>query len=1416
MTQAQSALPLSFDEPVAQTSLVLDVARRIATRLSINEPVDRSSIKAMFADVTGGSDANGDWSVKDFGHAVEAAIILAIQSMSTELGALDSSAMRAKIDAITQLLPRRNVRSLDQMALQQFSTPPWLGGLMAKLAALQPNDAVLEPSAGTGMLAVWAKLKGSVLHLNEIDPDRRVILGALFPDSRLTGFDGELIDQFVPSPEAPDVVLMNPPFARSRERGDDGQAAMRHLRSALRLAKPGARIVAIMPDGFKARRFAASQEMASLLVDARIEQAFTERGTAIPTRLVVIDKAARYHGEPIAAPITFRDWEQVLDALPSRFEAGSKKVAQPIAANGPSLSVSPSLRRFEAPFARNRQSQSQGQILAYTSLQEPAPMASQSGLYLDYRPSRITIADAPVHPTPLVESLAMGSVAAPKIQVKVQLPRQWQERALLSQPQCETVLYANAAFALDLGGTFCPSEDGLSLEPTTEGFRYRQGFFLGDGTGAGKGRQIAAVIMSQWLEGHRRHIWVSKNEALLEDARRDWQALGGLGPDIQPLSSWKLGRPLTLDSGIVFVTYPTLRSGRIDYTRLAQILEWAGETFEGVIAFDEAHAMANALGGHSVRGKVKGSEQGIAGVRLQNALPRARVLYASATGASDVANLAYATRLGLWGPETAFASAHEFVEEIRAGGVAAMELVARDLKAQGLYLARALSFAGVEYDMLVHELTDTQIRIYDAYSEAWSIIHHNLEAALEATRIVDEDNKDTLNRNAKAAALSIFEGTKQRFFAQLLLSMKLPSLFPAIEEALSADHSVVVQLVSTSEAMLDRRLADLSDEERAALDIDLSPREYVVDYLMKSFPVRLMQVFTDEEGHVRSEPMSDAAGNPVLCPRAVAARARLVEQLCALPPIAAALDAIIARFGTAKVAEVTGRTRRLVQDARGQQKLENRSARSNLTEASAFMNGSKRILVFSDAGGTGRSYHADLGAKNQQRRVHFLLEPGWRADAAIQGLGRTNRTNQAHPPMFRPVTTNVKGERRFISTIARRLDALGALTRGQRQTGGQNLFDPADNLESDFAKDALVRWFHLLFEGKLTAITMDEFCAKTGLKLETPDGCLIDTLPPIQRWLNRLLALPIALQNAIFEEYQALIEARVEAARAAGTLDLGIETLAVDDFHISKNHVVRTDPRTGATTHLLSLDISRRLKPLHYSQLTKLHDVTSPRSAPLRNSKSGAVALRVSAKSMLTEEGELVARYRLITPLKAGYWKQEVLAASDWEPISQGLFQELWQAEVDDAARTTLKEQMFLATGLLLPVWKALGEDRVRVTRLESKDGRSLIGRLIDAADIAAVAKQFGVDGPVGLEPSAIAVHVMTTGKPLDFKSYDQLVVKRSLVNGEQRLELTGFSPARLDWYRTKGCFAEIIRYRTRLFVPVKLASKILEMLATG
>ena len=108
---------------------------------------------------------------------------------------------------------------------------------------------------------------------------------------------------------------------------------------------------------------------------------------------------------------------------------------------------------------------------------------------------------------------------------------------LLSAAQLETVVYEGHAWSQFLPGRFTPSKEGVGLDEAEGGRVYRKGYFLGDGTGAGKGRQVAACILDNWLQGRRRNIWVSKNETLLEDARRDWTALGGLAADIQPLSN---------------------------------------------------------------------------------------------------------------------------------------------------------------------------------------------------------------------------------------------------------------------------------------------------------------------------------------------------------------------------------------------------------------------------------------------------------------------------------------------------------------------------------------------------------------------------------------------------------------------------------------------------------------------------------------------------------------------------------------------------------------------------------------------------------------------------------------------------------------------------------------------------------------
>ncbi len=73
-----------------------------------------------------------------------------------------------------------------------------------------------------------------------------------------------------------------------------------------------------------------------------------------------------------------------------------------------------------------------------------------------------------------------------------------------------------------------------------------------------------------------------------------------------------------------------------------------------------------------------------------------------------------------------------------------------------------------------------------------------------------------------------------------------------------------------------------------------------------------MQVFVDDTGTQRSAPMFDEEGRPVHNQTAIARRSEMIEHLCAMPPIKPALDGIIEHYGPEKVAEVTGRSKRLI------------------------------------------------------------------------------------------------------------------------------------------------------------------------------------------------------------------------------------------------------------------------------------------------------------------------------------------------------------------------------------------------------------------------------------------------------------------------------------------------------------------------
>ena len=1418
-TAAFAAAPLPVAPPAPATADALaHAARIILPHLERGQRVDAPTLRESMVSAFGGSDADGAWDWKTAYDACEAATVLFLRKFGPAMLARAASpaAMLPMLAKIAGLLPTHTRRTEESQALQQFSTPIALGLAASAAAAITRADLVLEPSSGTGLLAILAELAGGSLVLNELAETRAGLLGHLFPGIAVTRFDAAQIHDHLDADAVPSVVLMNPPFSAlanvDRRMAD---AALRHVGSALARLAEGGRLVAITgascaPDNpVWGDAFVRLQERGRVVFSAAIDgSVYAKHGTTIDTRLTVIDRLPA--PDPTAFPAlhscapdaaTLLGW--IADSVPPRLPLATpvitRATVRPAAARPPRVAPRPSSVPATTP-------EPEAVELTYETI-DWAPVEGghiTEALYEGYGLQSIRIPGSQAHPTKLVQSAAMASVAPPKPSYRPHLPANVVTDGMLSDAQLESVINAGEAHCGHLAGSWTVDEtfDMVSAAPddAENAVRFRRGWFLGDGTGAGKGRQVAGILLDNWLKGRRRAVWVSKSDKLIEDAQRDWSALGQERLLVTPLSRFRQGTPIRLEQGVLFTTYATLRTDARDekVSRVRQIVDWLGSDFDGVIIFDESHAMQNAAGGKGERGDQAASQQGRAGLRLQHALPNARIVYVSATGATTVHNLAYAQRLGLWGGEDfPFVTRAEFVEAIEAGGVAAMEVLARDMKALGLYAARSLSYEGVEYELVEHRLTDEQIRIYDAYAGAFGVIHNNLDAALEATNVTGETG--TLNAQAKSAARSAFESAKQRFFNHLITAMKTPSLIAAVESDLTSGHAAVIQIVSTGEALMERRLAEIPTEEWGDVQVDITPREYVLDYLAHSFPTQLYEPFTDSEGNLSSRPVY-RDGQPVQCREAVACRDRLIEKLASLPPVHGALDQIVQRFGTETVAEVTGRSRRIIRktgsDGVDRLAVENRAGSANLAETQAFMDDAKRILVFSDAGGTGRSYHAELSAKNRRLRVHYLLEAGWKADAAIQGLGRTNRTNQAQPPLFRPIATNVKAEKRFLSTIARRLDTLGAITKGQRQTGGQGLFRPEDNLESHYARDALRQLYVLLVMGKVEGCSLGAFEDATGLKLTDSNG-IRDELPPITTFLNRLLALTIDLQNILFTAFEQLLTARIEGAIASGTYDVGLETLTAESFAVTGRQTIYTHPGTSAETRLLTITQRERNRPVSLDEA--LGRLSDPRALLLVNSQSGRAAVQVPAPSLMLDDGDVERRVRLIRPMEHPAMPLAMMPQTHWREADRESFARAWAAELADVPEFTDSE-IHIVAGLLLPIWKRLPNESTRVYRLQTDAGERIVGRKVSPAWVATALEI----GPSNLSAGDAFTALMDGRTILDLA--EGLQLRRVRIMGANRIELTGFTDAMRDRLRAYGLFHEIISWKLRMFVPADAA----------
>lgn len=1538
----------------SQPSASSAIANTMVARLERGQTTDWRRLFEIADHHFGGTQGEGKYTPKDAYDALEMGInrYLMIENGRAFNPTGDAQAAQltiAALDRVLELVPTQTKRTAEQDEFQQFSTVPPLAFAANWVANITSADTMMEPSAGLGGLAAFAKNAGAKLILNELSSRRAALLQEVFPGNKVWTENAEQLHNILPAGIVPSVVVMNPPFSASagRMQGQrNTQIGGQHVEQGLQRLAPGGRLVAIVGDGMALDRQAFKEWWAKIgaKYDVRAVipmdgSGYAKYGTTFDNVLLVIDKVPP-SGRPIVQTkaMTYIELVNLLTEirndrpnanLPANDRDGFEQDAaesarlEPVpegegdAGAGPAAGGAAVLGEGQPPGGGSggtrRLGGAGGKRRPTGNVLEPSSAAGNAGsgnaggssdaaaappggsdatgvsltatatasavltnsVFESYTPQRLQVAGAKPHPGPLVQSAAMASVLPPAPTYTPNLPAKTVKDGLLSIAQIEAVVYAGQAHS-----EFLDSKE-------------RRGFFIGDGTGVGKGREIGGIMLDNLRQGRKKAVWISEKQGLMNDAKRDFKGVGGDDSIVFNQNKTKAEDGIPDGDGIIFTTYSTLRSGALSQdvakpltnaqltnafpagtlakaqnrgevlefeitswdaknnvvygevlstgrtgrvsmdnvlsvdgitdwrkgrpvaaakvkkagqSRLDQLVKWLGEDFDGVIAFDEAHNAGNAVAMKGERGSSEPSAQALAVVELQKRLPQARVVYVSATGATTVANLAYSTRLGLWGPGTAFAGVQNFIAEMTAGGLATMELVARDMKQMGAYIARSLSFEGVTYSRVEHELTPIQQDIYNRVAEGWQVTLQNIDKALEITG-ADKSGK------AKGAAKSAYWGAQQRFFNQIITSMQMPSVIDQIEADLAAGDAVVLQLVNTNEAQQNRAIAKRKDDDESTdlEDLDLTPRDQLLQMVEKSFPIVQHEEYTDENGKKQSRPVRDSEGNPVQNAEAIALRDKLLQDLQQIRVPDGPLELILNHFGVETVAEVTGRTQRVVKkaDKKGEIKaqIETRGASSARADANSFMDDKKRVLVFSDAGGTGFSFHADNTQKNQRKRKHYLIQPGWIAAKAVQGFGRTHRTNQKSAPHYYLASTNIPAQKRFLSAIARRLDQLGAMTKGQRDAANQGMFSEKDNLESKYATQAVRQFIDDLKAGRVEGIKFLDFLHQTGLAdiVDKDTGSIAeDKYPTTRLFLNRMLSLTLDMQTKVFDAFIERMEQKVDIAAQRGELDSGMATIRALETTVVGDEVVYTDPRTGAETRYVELELTQPTTIYNFP-------IQANESKPIEwvvNIKSGKVGAKIASGTITKKDGSVVANYRIRTTGGTRYKTEDEADSGDlpsfarYRKVEESVARTLWEQE-NAAKPPTYKESAHMIVGAMLPIWDRLKTDGfMSVARTQTSDGKRLLGRVIEAKDVAAIRKRLNMTSAAAkLTPEQVMERILK-GQVGELANGWKL--KRAKVSDDLRIELAaGYVSGAVSRELTDmGVIQERIQWVDRYFVP--------------
>ncbi|RZC64950.1 hypothetical protein C5167_008642 [Papaver somniferum] len=409
----------------------------------------------------------------------------------------------------------------------------------------------------------------------------------------------------------------------------------------------------------------------------------------------------------------------------------------------------------------------------------------------------------------------------------------------------------------------------------------------------------------------------------------------------------------------------------------------------------------------------------------------------------------------------------------------------------------------------------------------------------------------------------------------------------------------------------------------------------------------------------------------------------------------------------------------------------------------------------------------------QKRRVHLTLELPWSADRAIQQFGRTHRSNQASAPEYRLLFTNLGGERRFASIVAKRLESLGALTQGDRRAGPSL---SAYNYDSGYGKRALMMMYKGIMEQEalpvlppgcspLKPYMVQDFIIKAkaalvsvGIVRDTilgngkVSGKIVDSdMHDVGRFLNRLLGLPPDIQNRLFELFISILDLLVQNARSEGQFDSGIVDIKANVVELQETpKTVHVDRMSGASTVLFTFTLDRGITWEFAKSL-----LAEKQKGELDSSDDGFYESKREwlgrRHFLLAIEGSTSEAYKIFRPAVREALREmplKELNSKYRKLLSLEKARKGWEDEYEISSKQCMHgpnckmanfcsvgkrlQEVNVLGGLILPVWgtieKALAKQarnshkRLRVVRIETTtDNQRIVGLLVPSSAVGSV-----------------------------------------------------------------------------------------------